>query len=169
MGCGQGLLLQAWLGLIQGRPRRQPTCRPSPGHSLMKLPTRGPCARAKWKSQHTFPQTNPVSQEPVIFPWPTLRPPAASAPVNSAAFPPQVPMSLSLNVSSAPEVCSAHCQGRSKCYLKTGFASWWVSSQRTQPSQRAAEERIYHLQQVRKTPRIFLKAVSPRVAKLGTF
>ena len=47
------------------------------------------------------------------------------------------------------------------CYQKTGFTSWWVSSQKTQPSQRSGEGRIYYyLQQARRTPEIFPKAVS---------
>ena len=55
------------------------------------------------------------------------------------------------------------------CYLKTGFASWWVHSQKTQPRQRVGEGRIYHLQQVRRTSGIFPKVVSPQTAKLGKF
>ena len=52
---------------------------------------------------------------------------------------------------------------------KMGFASWWVSSQKTQPSQRSGEGRIYYLQQVRSTLGIFPKEVSPQMAKLGKF
>ena len=57
-----------------------------------------------------------------------------------------------------------HC-----CYRNTGFASWWVSSQKTQPRQRAGEGGIYYLQQVRRTPGIFPKVVSLRTAELGKF
>ena len=55
----------------------------------------------------------------------------------------------------------------SDCYLKTGFPSWWVSSQKTPPNQRAGEGRIYYLQQVRRAPEIFPKATSPTTARLG--
>lgn len=48
------------------------------------------------------------------------------------------------------------------CYLKSGFASGWVQSQKTQSSQRAEEGRIYQLQQMRRPPGIFPEAVSPR-------
>lgn len=44
---------------------------------------------------------------------------------------------------------------------KIGFTSWWVSSQKTQLSQRLGEGRINYLQQVRKILGIFPKAVSP--------
>ena len=49
----------------------------------------------------------------------------------------------------------------SPCSLKTGFASWWVSSQKTQPCQTAREGGIYYLQQIRRTPGIFPKGVCP--------
>ena len=55
----------------------------------------------------------------------------------------------------------------SHCYPETGFASWWVSSQKTQPSQRPGEGRIYYLQQVRRTLGTLPKAVSPRNSKIG--
>ena len=42
------------------------------------------------------------------------------------------------------------------------FALWCVLSQKTQPSQRSGEGRIYYLLQVRGTLGIFSKAVSPR-------
>ena len=46
------------------------------------------------------------------------------------------------------------------CYPKTMFASWWVSSQKTQASQDWEKEGlIYYLQQ-EGTPGIFPKAVS---------
>lgn len=58
------------------------------------------------------------------------------------------------------------------CYFcmlpKTGLDSWWVSSSKTQPRQRA-EERIYDFPQVRNTPGIFSKAVFPCTAKLEIF
>ena len=31
-----------------------------------------------------------------------------------------------------------------ECYPKTGFTSWWVSSQKTQPNQRSGQGRIYY-------------------------
>ena len=37
------------------------------------------------------------------------------------------------------------------CSPKSGFTSWWVWSQKTQPSQRPGEGRIYHLQQNKRT------------------
>ena len=42
-----------------------------------------------------------------------------------------------------------------------------MSSQKTQPSQRAGEGRIYYLQQVRRTLEIFPKAVSPQQPNWG--
>ena len=56
------------------------------------------------------------------------------------------------------------CHG--KCYLKTAFTSWWALSQKKQSSQRWGEGRIYSLQQVRRTPGIFPKAVSVN-SKIG--
>ena len=38
---------------------------------------------------------------------------------------------------------------------------------KTQPSQRSGERKIYYLQQVRRTPGIFAKAVSLRISKMG--
>ena len=62
-------------------------------------------------------------------------------------------------------------QGRSYYwYPKTGFASWWVLSQQTQPSQRSGEGRIYYyLQQARRTSGIFPKAVPPQQQNWGGF
>ena len=58
---------------------------------------------------------------------------------------------------------------RSYCYPQTGFTSWWVSSQKAQPGQRSGEGRLCYLQPVRRTARVFPKAVSPCTAKLGRF
>jgi len=55
-------------------------------------------------------------------------------------------------------------------YPKTGFTSWWVSSQKTQSSQRSGEGRIYYyFQQARRTPEILPKAMSSWTAELGKF
>ena len=55
------------------------------------------------------------------------------------------------------------------CYSKTKFISWRVLRQEIQSRQRLREIRIYYLQQVRRTPGIFSKAVSPQTAKCGSF
>ena len=60
--------------------------------------------------------------------------------------------------------------GYTFCYPKTGFTSWWEWSQKTQPSQSAGEGRIYYyLQQVRRIPGIFPKAMTPQQQELGKF
>ena len=53
------------------------------------------------------------------------------------------------------------------CYLKTGFASCYLSSHKTQPSQQLGERRIYYLWQERRTLGIFPKTVSSSTPKLG--
>ena len=68
------------------------------------------------------------------------------------------------------ELLKINCIFASCCYPKTGFTSWWVLSQQTQPSQRLREGRIYYyLQQVRRTLGIFPKAVSPQHQEWGSF
>lgn len=57
-----------------------------------------------------------------------------------------------------------------QCYRKTRFASWWVLSLKTQAHQSSGEDGIYYyLQQVRRTPAIFPKAVSSGRASPGKF
>lgn len=71
----------------------------------------------------------------------------------------------------SPLPCQPLCSiTRLRCYLKAEFASGWMWSQKSQPSQGLGEKRIcYYLQQVRRTPAIFPKAVSPETAKSWKF
>lgn len=52
---------------------------------------------------------------------------------------------------------------------KTEFASWWLLSQKTKPSQSLGEGRIYSLQPSKSDIRDLSQAVSPQTAKLGKF
>ena len=57
-----------------------------------------------------------------------------------------------------------------ECYPKTGFTSWWVSSQKTQSSQRSGEGRIYYyFQQARRTPGSFPKQCLLEQQSWGSF
>jgi len=47
------------------------------------------------------------------------------------------------------------------CDQKTGFTSWWVLIQKTQPSQRSGEGRLYYVQQVRRIMASFPKQCLP--------
>ena len=70
---------------------------------------------------------------------------------------------------SVGTLCVNRVQGTGSWYPKTGFASWWVLSQKTQSSQSMGGRRIYHLQQVMRTMGIFPKAVPPEQQNWGSF
>ena len=48
-----------------------------------------------------------------------------------------------------------------RCYQKSGFASWWVLSQKVQPSQSSWEGKVYYLQKYGEHQGTFQSSVSP--------